>query len=231
MADKLIYKGGAKVVGQTGNEMQLVLPDRGGSTHRFPRWWNKKGSVAYTECAIFLVTLTTGVKVRLIVPVGGGSQTLEIRHDGNGNFTFPVKGSTERVAVVHQTTNTLYKEYQFSKISGGSVLTRTLQAIPTPVSVTASGSVTGTAAVGETLTVNGATYTGGVGTVSYQLVLQVSADGSTGWSTQTVATAGDTSTTYVVQSGDTGVYYRALTEITDDLGTTQDTSAVFGPIV
>ena len=134
MADKLIYKGGAKVVGQTSNKMQLVLPERGGSTHRFPRWWNKKGSIAYVDCAIFKVTLSSGLNVRLVVPVGNGSQTLEIRHDGNGNFTFPVKGGTERVAVVGETSTTLYKEYQFSKISGGSVLTRTVQAYPSSVS-------------------------------------------------------------------------------------------------
>ena len=128
MADKLIYKGGANVVGQTGTEMQLVLPSKG-STHRFPKWWNKKGTVTYIECAIFLVNIG-GTNVRLIVPVDGGAQTLEIRHDGFGNFTFPVKGSTERVAVVAEDSTSLYREYQFSKISGGSVLTRTINSYP-----------------------------------------------------------------------------------------------------
>ena len=133
MADKLIYKGGANVVGQTGTEMQLVLPSAG-STHRFPRWWNKKGTVAYVDAAIFLVTLDSGVKVRLVVPITvGRNQALEIRHDGFGNFTFPVRGVVERVAVVSEVDTTLYKEYQFSKISGGSVLTRTVEPIPQPV--------------------------------------------------------------------------------------------------
>ena len=130
MADKLTYKGGANVVNQEGDEMLLVNPAKGGSTHRFPRWWNRKGSVAYIECAIFLVTTASHGNLRLIVPVDGGAQTLEIRHDGDGNFTFPIKGSTERIAVVAEDSNTLYKEYQFSKISGGSVLTRTLAAYP-----------------------------------------------------------------------------------------------------
>ena len=129
MADKLTYKGGAKVVNHEGDEMLLVNPAKG-STHRFPRWWNKKGTVAYIECAIFLVSTASHGNVRLIIPVDGASQTLEIRHDGDGNFTFPVKGTTERVGVVAEDSTLLYREYQFSKISGGSVLTRTLNAYP-----------------------------------------------------------------------------------------------------
>ena len=82
MADKLVYKGGASVVGQTGTEMQLELPKRGGSVHRFPRWWNKKGSVAYIEVAIFSVDLANGEKVRLVVPHTDPGMTFEIRHDG-----------------------------------------------------------------------------------------------------------------------------------------------------
>ena len=132
MADKLTYKGGVTVVGHTGSEMQLVRPAKG-SYHRFPRWWNKKGTVAYVDAAIFLVTLDSGVKVRLVVPITvGRNQALEIRHDGYGNFTFPVRGVVERVAVVSEVDTTLYKEYQFSKISGGSVLTRTIQPYPAP---------------------------------------------------------------------------------------------------
>ena len=131
MADKITYKGGTTVVGHSGNEIQLVLPAKG-SFHKFPRWWNKKGTIAYVDAAIFLVTLDSGVKVRLVVPAGVGRQTLEIRHDGYGNFTFPIKSTVERVAVVGEEGTTLYKEYQFSKISGGSVLTRTIQPYPAP---------------------------------------------------------------------------------------------------
>ena len=131
MADKLTYKGGTKVVCETGDSMKLVQP-KSGSTHRFPRWWNKKGTVAYIECAIFKVDIGGGNTVRLIVPNGGDATTLEIRHDGNGNFTFPVKGNNERVGVVAEDSTLLYREYQFSKISGGSVLTRTVSAYPSP---------------------------------------------------------------------------------------------------
>ena len=131
MADKLIYKGGANVVGHTGTEIELVLPAKG-PLHRFPRWWNKKGAIAYVDAAIFKVTLDNGTVVRLVIPTSIGAHTLEIRHDGYGNFTFPVRGGFERVGVIAESSNELYREYQFAKISGGSVLTRTLQAYPAP---------------------------------------------------------------------------------------------------
>ena len=131
MADKLTYKGGARVVNQSGTGIQLVQPKKG-PLHRFPRWWNRKGSVAYVDAAIFRVTLDSGVVVRLVVPATVGAHTLEIRHDGYGNFTFPVKNGIDRVAVITETGNTLYREYQFAKISGGSVLTRTLNPYPVP---------------------------------------------------------------------------------------------------
>jgi len=137
MADKLVYKGGATVVGQTGTDLQLVLPKRGGSVHRFPKWWNKKGSVTYIEVAIFNVSLANGEKVRLVVPHTDPGMTFEIRHDGAGNFTFPQvsKGSIERVAVFAIDAPSLLVEYQFSKISGGSVLKRTISALPEPAAV------------------------------------------------------------------------------------------------
>ena len=185
MADKLTYKGGATVVGHTGTEMELVRPSKG-SMHRFPRWWNRKGTVAYIECAIFKVTLASGLVVRLVVPASGGSQTLEIRHDGNGNFTFPIKGSTERVAVIAESNSTIYREYQFSKISGGSVLTRTVNAYPAGVTFTSDGSVTGSFEIGDTVSITGASFTGGIGTVTASYVLQKSNNGTSSWSTVTV---------------------------------------------
>jgi len=134
MADKLIYKGGASVVGQTGDDFKLELPKRGGSVHRFPKWWNKKGTVTYIEVAIFCVYLNNAEKVRLVVPHTDPGMTFEIRHDGDGNFTFPQvsKGAIERVGVFAYDTPQLLVEYQFSKISGGSVLKRTLAPLPEP---------------------------------------------------------------------------------------------------
>ena len=222
MADKLIYKGGANVVGQTGDEMQLVLP-RSGSIHSFPRWWNKKGTVAYVDCAIFKVTLGSGLIIRLIVPVTPGAMTLEIRHDGNGNFTFPIKGSVERVAVFAENSNTLYKEYQFSKISGGSVLTRTVESYPTSIVFADSGSITGTIQVGEEVTVNGASFTGGIGTITQLYVLQKSDNGTSGWTT--VATSANTPFLHTLGAGLEGKYLRVSTQLSDDTGNKTRNSA------
>jgi hypothetical protein len=134
MADKLVYKGGAAVVGQTGTDLQLVRPKRGGDVHRFPQWWDKKGTVKYIECAIFNVSLDNGEAVRLVVPHTDPGMTFKIETDGLGNFTFPQvsKGAIARVGVFAIDSNSLLVEYQFSKISGGSVLKRTLSPLPEP---------------------------------------------------------------------------------------------------
>ena len=227
MADKLTYKGGATVVGHTGTEIELVRPSKG-SMHRFPRWWNKKGTVAYIECAIFKVTLASGLVVRLVIPASGGSQTLEIRHDGNGNFTFPVKGSTERVAVIAEATSTIYREYQFSKISGGSVLTRTVNAYPAAVAFQDSGSITGTLEVGETITINGASFTGGFGSTTASYVLQKSNNGSSSWST--VSVKNSATSTHVIAAGLDTKYLRVSTQITDETGLHTRNSASVGPV-
>ena len=145
--------------------MQLVFPKKG-ALHRFPRWWNKKGNIAYVDAAIIKATLDNGLVVRLVIPVSQGAMTLEIRHDGNGNFTFPIKGSVERIAVFEENSNSFYREYQFSKISGGSVLTRTINDYPQGITFSNDGGVVGTAQVGQTVTVDGADYTGGIGNVT-----------------------------------------------------------------
>ena len=128
MADKVIYKGGKTVVGAKGS-IQLVLP-KASHLHKFLRWWNKKPG-AYIDVAIFKVTLDNGVQVRLVVPATE-RMNLEIRHDGFGNFTFP-QCRVDRIAVVAIDSTQLLLEYQFSKISGGKVLKRTLAGIPAPV--------------------------------------------------------------------------------------------------
>ena len=126
MADRVIYKGGQTVSVNTGGGIQLMLPKRG-SLSKFPRWWNKKPG-AYIDCAIFRVKLENGAYVRLVVPATD-RMTLEIRHDGFGNFTFPA-ARVERVGIVADDSPELLLEYQFSKISGGKVLKRTLAGLP-----------------------------------------------------------------------------------------------------
>ena len=68
--------------------------------------------------------------MRLVVPAVERMH-LEIRHDGYGNFTFPVS-RVDRIAVVAIDSPELLVEYQFSKISGGKVLKRIVAGIPSP---------------------------------------------------------------------------------------------------
>ena len=131
MADKLTYKGGKDVVNSSGTA-KLVLPKGGGDFHRVPTWWGKKGTVTYTDAAIFKVPLDNGEQVRLILPGVSAHMTVEIRHDGAGEFTFPKTGNLERAVVVGADSLDIIYEYQFAKISGGSVLKRTVGSLPTP---------------------------------------------------------------------------------------------------
>ena len=126
MSDRVIYKGGKSVALNSGGGIQLVNP-KAGSLSKFPRWWNKKPG-AYIDCAIFRVKLDNGSFVRLVIPATD-RMTLEIRHDGYGNFTFP-GARIERVGIVSDSSPELLVEYQFPKISGGKVLKRTLAGLP-----------------------------------------------------------------------------------------------------
>lgn len=128
MEDRVIYKGGNHVIANnTEGRMKLIQPARG-TLNKFVRWWNRTGN-QYIDCAIFRVELKNGTAVRLVVPHVKGGMQIEIRHDGYGNFTFP-KCRLERIAVVSMDTTEVLVEYQFSKISGGSVLKRTLAGLP-----------------------------------------------------------------------------------------------------
>ena len=137
MADKLTYKGGKDVINSSGT-MKLVLPKGGGDFHRVPTWWNKKGTVKYTEAAIFKVPLDNGQQVRLVLPGVTAHMTVEIRHDGAGAFTFPNSGNLERAAVVGADSLDIICEYQFAKISGGAVLKRTVGTLPTAAAAAAA---------------------------------------------------------------------------------------------
>ena len=237
MADKLVYKGGHTVVDHTGTEMQLTLPKRGGSVHRFPRWWNKKGTIAYIEVAIFDVALDNGTAVRLVVPQTGPAMTLEIRHDGAGEFTFPKvnKGAIERVGVFAVDSNDLLVEYQFSKISGGSVLKRSIKSLPippAPVSFSTTTSQSGTPEDGETLTFTAGTFSGGIGSVSTNLIIQTSDTGTSGWTflSGNPNTASGASVTYVIPAGQVGKYLRGSFQVTDDNGVTSSNSTATAEI-
>lgn len=128
MEDRVIYKGGNHVIANnTEGRIKLIQPVRG-TLNKFIRWWNRTGN-QYIDCGIFRVELNNGTAVRLVIPHVKGGMQIEIRHDGYGNFTFP-KCRLERIAVVSIDTTDVLVEYQFSKISGGSVLKRTLAGLP-----------------------------------------------------------------------------------------------------
>ena len=147
MADKLLFVGDKHVKNQEGNELELLRPTRGGDTHQVVRWWNRHPQqVVYVKSAIFYVNTASRGRLALVIPLGGAETIkLTIIHDGNGVFTFPDGHiGVERVAVFSDTLVTMYEEYQFSKISGGATLRRTI--IPLPAAET---TITGISITGE----------------------------------------------------------------------------------
>ena len=130
MADRLTLKGYDDVTGQTGSDLSLIRPTVGRDFHLFPRWWNKKGTVQYENVSIFNISRTGG-DVKLVIPTSLNTRIEMLWDDTTDSFTFPVHRGIDRVAIVDASDNTLLQEYQFSKISGGSVLKRTLAPLPT----------------------------------------------------------------------------------------------------
>lgn len=234
MADSLTFKGGKSVTKHTGNEMMLVNPTRGGDTHQVKQWWGLKHKVLYVTAAIFKVQSAVGT-LRLIIPTDRETTMLDIRHDGSGNFTFPKTRGVDRVAVFSEDMTTMYREYQFSRISGGATLTRTVNIYPEaqqPVSFGSPASISGTATVGQILTATAATYTGGKGSVSTNLIFQVSDTGSDGWTflAGNPGTASGGTATYTITGAEDGKYIRASYQVTDDDGTVSSNSAGTGPV-
>ena len=133
MADSLRLKGAKHVIKHTGDELKLRRPKRGGDVHQVPTWWALKKTVTYTGAAIFDVTSSVG-PLALVVPVDAEGTDLSIKHNGDGTFMFPHKRGVDRVAVMSADLKTFYVEYQFSKISGGPTLKRTVNALPTTFS-------------------------------------------------------------------------------------------------
>ena len=129
MADSLRLKGARSVTKHTGGEMKLRRPARGGDVFKVPTWWNLKHTVQYTSAAIFNVISTRGT-LALVVPIDPETTDILVKHDGTGEFTFPKALGVDRVAVMSADLGTFYVEYQFSKISGGPVLKRTVNALP-----------------------------------------------------------------------------------------------------
>lgn len=227
MADSFTFKGTKTVVNKVGTALRLNPPG-GGDTFRFPKWWNLKNKVQYFDAAIFRVTLSTGADVKLVIPVTKDNTEVRVRHDGDGNFSFPYFRGVDRIAVVDVSTGELFREYQFPAISKGSILTRTVNAYPAGITYTSTGSVSGALEVGTQATITGATYTGGVGSISVSYVLQKSNTGTSSWTT--VTTNNSASFTYGIPASLDGKYLRVSTQINDDAGFHSKNSPAVGPV-
>tara|TARA_B100001778_G_scaffold112512_2_gene92142 strand:- start:10453 stop:11118 length:666 start_codon:yes stop_codon:yes gene_type:complete len=129
MADRLTLKGYDDVTAQTGTDLTFIRPTSGRDFHLFPKWWDKKGSVQYVNCAIFTVTRPEG-NVRCIVPTSLKSHIELLWDDSTDTFKFPVHRGIDRVVIANASDDTILQEYQFSKISGGATLKRTISNLP-----------------------------------------------------------------------------------------------------
>ena len=136
MADSLRLKGAKHVIKHTGDELKLRRPKRGGDLHLVPTWWNLKKTVNYTSAAVFDVSTSIGPLI-LVVPVDPETTDLSIKHNGDGTFVFPHVRGVDRVAVMSADMSVFYVEYQFSKISGGPTLKRTVNTLPAAAPVVA----------------------------------------------------------------------------------------------
>ena len=86
--------------------------------------------------------------------------------------------------------------------------------------------------MGETLTAYAPTFTGGVGTVTTNLIFQVSDTGSGGWTflAGNPGTASGGTATYTITGAESGKYIRASYQVTDDEATHSSNSSGTGPI-
>lgn len=130
MADRLTLKGHNDISDHIGGELSIYPAASGRDFHKYPRWWNKKGTVQYEEVTIFNVTRAAG-DLRIVIPTSISS-VLELRWDENTEtLSFPVHRGIDRILIT-DTNRTPLQEYQFSRISGGSVLKRIIAGLPFP---------------------------------------------------------------------------------------------------
>ena len=168
MADSLELVGVKSVRKQTGTEMSIVRPLRGGDTHQVKEWWRNSVNTTYATCTIFKVTTADGT-VKLALPTGKFETTnVKIIHDGDFNFTFTAINELDRAALFTENME-LIEHYIFPSISGGQIVTvtppgaadRPNAAPPVPdttidsVSVAAGGAATSGESVTYSVTVSG----------------------------------------------------------------------------
>ena len=168
MADYLRFKGAKDISHKKGSDMLLVRNPRGGDTTQVKRWWGTKQTVGYVKCAIFKVNSSVG-ELRLVIPTDPETTELWINHDGAGNFTFPYNRAIDRCAVFSDDLLTFYREYQFSRISGGPTLTRTVIPYLSPSTSIGDVDITGPAGAvaGTETTAYTAAIAGNAGNLTY----------------------------------------------------------------
>ena len=121
MADSLKLVGIKRVSAQTGSDLTISTPLRGGDHHKIRRWWkDNKNCALYVNCTKFNVSRTDG-DVVLMVPSSAYTR-LDIKFDGDATWTFgPSERAVSRVGVF-TTGLDLIEEYVFSVASGGKVM-------------------------------------------------------------------------------------------------------------
>tara|TARA_R110002012_G_scaffold82366_1_gene208168 strand:- start:1178 stop:1894 length:717 start_codon:yes stop_codon:yes gene_type:complete len=231
MSDSLILTGVKDIKQHTGTEMLRLNPKRGGDTFQIKRWWTPGANgTVYVRSTVFDVTTDAGT-VKLVLETSAESK-LRIIHTGSFNFTFSNVNGVSRAALFTDEF-VLIEHYVFPSISGGKIMTVTppgsaSRPVPeAPVSFTATSSVSGTAEVDEGLTFTAGTFTGGKGTVSTNLIIQTSANGTSGWSFLEghPGTASGGAVTLTVPAAQSGQYLRASYQVSDDDGLTTSNSA------
>ena len=124
MADSLKLVGTKRVSGQTGSDLTISTPVRGGDQHKVRRWWNdNKNSALYVNCTKFTVSRAAG-DVVLMVPSSADTR-LDISFDGDTAWAFgPTDRAVSRVGIFTSGLD-LIEEYVFPVISGGKVMKTT----------------------------------------------------------------------------------------------------------
>ena len=232
MSDSLVLKGLKDVRKHTGSEMLLMNPKRGGNSYPVKKWWaTNAGQTTYVGCAVFKVT-QAGKSVYLAIDVAEFS-TIRIDSAADFSLKFYAINQINRAAL-YTTEWELIEHYVFPKISGGKIMTVTPSGSPvrpssdSPISFTSSGNIAGILKVGEVITVSGASYNGGVGSVSLSNILQSSDDGNAPWGF--VASSANNSFTHTIGAGLDGKFLRESTQLTDDEGLSTRNGAAKGPV-
>ena len=236
MSDSLVLTGVKDIKKHSGTEMIRLNPKRGGDTHQIKRWWITGGNgTAYTATTVFNVTTSDGT-VKLAIVTSFESK-IKITHDGSFNFTFYQFNGISRAALFTDNFE-LIEHYVFPSISGGKIMTvipaggASRPTPPAAVAFTTTTSLTGTASEGSVLTAVAGIYTGGKGAVSTNLILETSANGSSGWSFLKghLDTASGATVTYTIPASQVSQYIRASYQVTDDDGVTSSNSSATAEI-